>query len=132
MTKPIIFILISFFTLTVKGQTTPSAVSTVQPFGKVDTSDLKMDHCDFEKDANAMVLFDQGDISFDEYGVITFLRHKRVKIFNENGKDEANINIEFIDGINNIQAETVNLNGKTIEYTPVDPKLIYKEKIDNY
>jgi len=132
MTKPIIFILISFFTLTVKGQTTPSAVSTVQPFGKVDTSDLKMDHCDFEKDANAMVLFDQGDISFDEYGVITFLRHKRVKIFNENGKDEANINIEFIDGINNIQAETVNLNGKTIEYTPVDPKLIYKEKIDKY
>jgi hypothetical protein len=132
MTKPIIFILISFFTLTVKGQATLSAVSPVQPFGKVDTSDLKMGHCDFEKDANAMVLFDQGDISFDEYGVITFIRHKRVKIFNDNGKDEANINIEFIDGINNIQAETVNLNGKTIEYTPVDPQLIYKEKIDKY
>jgi hypothetical protein len=132
MTKTITFILISCFALNVKGQNILSTGSRVQPFGKVDTADLKMDHCDFEKDANAMVLFDKGDISFDEYGVITFIRHKRIKIFNDNGKDEANINIEFVDGINNIQAETINLNGKTIEYTPVDPRLIYKEKVDKY
>jgi hypothetical protein len=80
MTKTITFILISFFALNVKGQNILSTGSRVQPFGKVDTADLKMDHCDFEKDANAMVLFDKGDISFDEYGVITFIRHKRIKI----------------------------------------------------
>lgn len=137
MNRIFLLVIISLFTTLVKAQTatiasTTTPVRQVEPFGKIDTADLKMKSCDFEKDANAMVLFDYGDIYIDEYGTITFVRHKRIKIFNDNGKDEANINIEYVDGMHDVEAETINLNGKTIEYTPVDSKLIYKEKINKY
>ncbi len=137
MNKIFPLIIISLFATLVKAQTTTTTaialrVRQVQPFGEIDTADLKMKSCDFEKDANAMVLFDYGNINIDQYSTITFVRHKRIKIFNDNGKNEANINIEYVDGMHDIEAETINLNGKTIEYTPVDSKLIYKEKIDKY
>jgi len=40
-----------------------SAKAQTQPFGVIDTADLKLSSCDFEKDANAMVLFDRSDIT---------------------------------------------------------------------
>jgi hypothetical protein len=108
------------------------AIHAAQPYGKVDTADLKLTSCDFEKDANAEVLFDKAVVTCYDNGYITYLRHKRIKIFNDNGKDEANIKIGFIDKITDIEAETINITGKTIEYTPVDTKLIYQEKIDKH
>jgi hypothetical protein len=137
MTKTFTIIILSFFTFTVNAQTdkkqaTAPLTRQVEPYGKIDTADLKLQNCEFEKDANAMVLFDYGDIKIDYNGNITFIRHKRIKIFNDNGKGEADINIPFVDNIDDITAETINLNGNTIEYTPVDTKLIYKLKVNKY
>ena len=66
----------------------------IEGYGNIDTADLKLTFCDFEKDANAMVLFDKGEMSggITEYVI---RRQRRIKIFNENGKDEANIRIEY-------------------------------------
>ena len=126
MPKTFTFLFLTFFTLTVNAQ----QIAEVLPYGQIDTADLRMTSCSFEKDANAMVLFDNAVVSIDEYGVITFIEHKRIKIFNDNGKDEATISIPFIDGITDIKAETINLNNNIIEYTPVDRKLIYQQKTD--
>lgn len=62
-------------------------------------------------------------------------RHKRIKIFNINGKDNANIRIEFYGGnrleyINGLQAQTINLVDGKPEITKLDKKLIYTEQID--
>jgi len=109
-------------------------VPAAQPYGIIDTADLKMTSCDFEPDANAMVLFDYAVVTNKDY-TIKMERHKRIKIFNNNGKDEANIRIEF-QGVHNdemitdVEAETINLNNNTIEYTDVDKKLIYTEVTD--
>jgi len=132
MNKLFALVVLSIFTLAAKAQTPAPPIKEAQPYGQIDTADLKLKSCDFEKDANAMVLFDKGDITFGDYGVITYLHHERIKIFNDNGKGEANITIPFIDDITDITAQTINLNGNTIEFTPVDSKLIYKEKIDKY
>ncbi|HTD98774.1 MAG TPA: DUF3857 domain-containing protein [Mucilaginibacter sp.] len=119
-------IILSFATLILKGQT--------QPFGKIDTADLKLTTCDFEKDANAMVLFDKAQVYY-KYSTIIMLRHKRIKIFNDNGKDAAKVRIEF-DGAHNdesisdIKAQTINLEHNSITYIPVDKSLIYKQDID--
>jgi len=104
------------------------------PFGQIDMADLKMTSCDFEKDANAMVLFDRAAVSYKSSSII-MERHKRIKIFNDNGKNEANIRIEYYIGefdesISDVEAETINLNGTSIEYAAVDKKLIYMEAID--
>lgn len=46
-------------------QTNKSAVKSEQPYGVIDTADLTMKQCDFEKDANAEVLFDKGKETFE-------------------------------------------------------------------
>lgn len=106
----------------------------IDGYGVIDTADLKLTACDFEKDANAMVLFDKGELSggITEYAI---RRQKRIKIFNENGKDEANIRIEYnnkfgAERILALEAETINLNNGKIEFTKLDPKLIYAEHTD--
>jgi hypothetical protein len=116
---------------------TPTPVPTAQAFGKVDKADLEMKICAFEKDANAEILFDKGDIYFDQsYNIVTD-RYKRIKIFNDNGKDEGNTRIEYYSAnraeyISGLQAQTINLNNGNIEIVKVDKKQIFTEVVDKY
>jgi len=108
---------------------------TTQAYGKINKEDLEMKSCDFEKDANAEVLFDKGDVSINSSYEMSFERHVRIKIFNDKGKDVANIhipyvNINLLENVSNIQAETINLNNGNIEITKIDRNLIYRKKID--
>lgn len=131
MNKILAILLLGVVSFTANAQTTPG----LKPFGQVDIADLQMTACDFEKDANALVLFDKGDVSFDMSFNIMEERHKRIKIFNDNGMKEAEIHIPFQGGnrleyITGIQAQTINLvNGKP-EITKLDKKLIYTKTID--
>jgi len=107
----------------------------IEKYGYVDTADLKMTSCDFEKDANAMVLFDRAEIALSVPEIV-MERQRRVKIFNDNGKSEANIRIDFDnkygeENIMSLEAETITLSNGKIEYTKLDPKLIYGENTDN-
>ncbi|MEO6849093.1 MAG: DUF3857 domain-containing protein [Mucilaginibacter sp.] len=132
MNKFIALLVLCIITLTAKAQTPD--LKKDRPFGLVDTADLKMTTCDFEKGANAMVLFDKAEVNYNTAFSLIMLRHKRIKIFNDNGKDEASVHIEFLahgdELVRDVEAETINLDGHIIEYTPVDKKLIYTQKID--
>ncbi len=114
----------------------PATAPTTMPYGIVDTIDLKLTECPFEKDANAMVLFDRAEaIMGDDNRSIKIFRHKRIKIFNTNGKDQANIRLDFNgrqheEEITDVEAQTINFDGNAIRYTSVDKKLIYHEKTD--
>lgn len=133
MNKIFTAIILGALTLSVKAQTSSSP--TTQAFGKIDKADLEMKTCDFEKDANAEVLFDKGSVYFSPQYDLVLERHIRIKIFNEKGNDEANIRIEFFGGnrseyITNLQAETINLNNGNLEFTKVDKKLIYTQNVN--
>lgn len=134
MNKFLALIVLGSLTITAKAQT-PAPVPTAQAFGKVDKADLEMTKCDFEPDANAEILFDKGETYFDtQYNVVTE-RHKRLKIFNDNGKDEANIRIEYYSNnraeyITGLQAETINLTNGAVEIIKVDKKQIFTEAVD--
>ncbi|MBK0379756.1 DUF3857 domain-containing protein [Mucilaginibacter segetis] len=132
MYKTFTFLSLCFFTLFVKAQT---PAPTVQDYGKIDIADLELKSCDFEKDANAMILFDEGNVFYDHNLDLAMERHKRIKIFNDNGKDKANIRIEYYSGghyeyITGLQAQTINLVDGKPEITKLDKKLIYTEHID--
>jgi len=131
MNKIFTLLFLGAIAFTAKAQTTPST----QPYGKVDQADLELKACDFEKDANAEVLFDKANITYDINYAIMVERHKRIKIFNDHGKDQANIRIEYFggdgsEGIHNVQAETINLNNGKIEITKIDKKQIYTQAVD--
>jgi hypothetical protein len=131
MRKAFTLLLLCVAVSAVNAQTTP----TTQPYGKIDIADLEMKACDFEKSANAEVLFNKSNVYFNNnYDIVTEI-HKRVKIFNDNGKDNANVRIEFYGGdrseyISGIQAQTINLTNGVPEIVKVDKKQIFTETID--
>lgn len=128
-------LLLGSISAAVNAQTTALAT---QPYGKVDQADLEMKACDFEKDANAEVLFFKGNVYYGtDLESITEEIHKRIKIFNDNGKNEADIHIEYISDehyqyITGIQAQTINLVDGRVEITKLDKKLIYTKAIDKW
>lgn len=104
-------------------------------YGVVDTADLKLTSCEFEKDANAMVLFDKAKVLFSTMGYVAMERFKRVKILNEKGKEEGSVRIEYnnlygAEEILNIEGQTINLDSGKIVITKVDPKQIYFQHTD--
>ncbi|QJD96462.1 DUF3857 domain-containing protein [Mucilaginibacter robiniae] len=108
---------------------------TTQPYGKIDKADLALTECSFEKGANAMVLFDKGDIYYDNDFNIIVEHHKRIKIFNEAGKKQADIRLEYYGGnrfeyITDLQGEIFNLNNGNIENTKLDKKQLYTQVVD--
>jgi hypothetical protein len=129
-----------FFTLLLLGALSVNAnaqtANPTQSYGKVDQADLEMKSCDFEPDANAEVLFNKSSVYYgsDLYSITEDV-HKRVKIFNDNGKKEADIKIQYYGGnryeyILSIQAQTINLVDGKQEITKLDKKLIYTKNID--
>ena len=125
-----------------KAQTQPAGAKDAgvtyqryQPYGKVDMADLDLKVCDFEPDANAMVLFNKSQMFYDDAFYIDQEIHKRIKIFKDNAKDVANIRIEFYGGnrlefITGIQAETINIVDGKQEITKLDKKQVYLQHID--
>lgn len=112
-----------------------AANAQVRGFGNIDTADLRSTSCDFEKDANAEVLFDRGRVYFSMAGYLTLERHRRIKIFNEKGKEFGSIRIEYdkmygADHILNMEAQTINLENGKIVRTKIDPKQFYFEHTD--
>lgn len=134
MKKTFTLMLLSAFCAATNAQTTTPP--TTQSYGKVDQADLEMKACDFEKDANAEVLFDKGRVTFDPNYRVIFERHARIKIFNDKGKDHANVKIDydFGDGeiISDIQAETINQVDGKLEFTKIDKKQVYTQTIDKF
>jgi len=124
-------------TFSVKAQQTAAPIPTDQAYGKIDQADLEMKACDFEKDANSEILINKGELYYDQSFNVVMDCHKRIKIFNDNGKDEANIRIPFHsfnrdEYITGIQAETINLADGKQEITKLDKKQIFTQVIDKY
>jgi len=128
-------LVLSVLTFSAKAQqTTPPAE---QPYGKIDQADLEMKACDFEKDANAEILINKGELYYDQTFHIVKDCHTRIKIFNDKGKDAANIHLVFYnmnreEYITGLQAETINLTDGKVEITKLDKKQIFTQVIDKY
>ncbi len=119
----------------VYAQSTPATPALTAEFGKVSQADLELKSCDFEKDANAMVLLDMADAYYLEGAVVDYFQ--RVKIFNEKGNSVANVHLQYVsiynyEYITGLEAETINLvNGKP-EITKVDKKQIFTKRVDAF
>src|SRR6185436_15683876 len=70
-------------------------------FGKVDVSELQLKECSFDKNSSAMVLFSEGESLFKLDLNVTnpvFRQteyHVRIKIFNKDGFNQANVKIIY-------------------------------------
>lgn len=134
MRKPLCLALLFVVSLTVSAQKTKDIPS----FGKVDKSELELKECEFDKNAEAMVLFDVAELACNIVGGDIFIgydRHVRIKILKEKGLDEANIHIPYYtsehQNIKNLTAQTYNLDAAgNIAVSKLEKKLVYEKKIN--
>ena len=91
--------------------------SDIPGFGKVEKADLEMKSCDIDEKAEAVVLFDVGELYCDISAIANSMqleRHVRIKILKDKGKDQADIKIPYysfhnVEYIKNLSAQTYNL-----------------------
>jgi hypothetical protein len=111
----------------------------IPAFGKVEKTELEMKECDFDKNADAVVLFDAGELYCDigSMGVsMDVERHVRIKILKDKGLHNADIHIPYYsygnnESVKNITAQTYNLDATgNIVATKVDKKLIYNKQLN--
>jgi hypothetical protein len=122
--------------LSIYGQKNKNKDSNIPAFGKVEKADLEMKECDFDKNAEAMVLFDKGQLVEILGSGIDLERHIRIKILNDKGKDRADIHLHYInwkkdEDIKDITAQVYNLDPSgNIVVTKVDKKQIFEKQIN--
>jgi hypothetical protein len=102
---------LAFYLGSVQAQNAPNT-----KWGKVTPEEWKITRCTYDTSANAVVLFDKGDIQFNYGRAISINRHKRIKILSTKGLDEANVSIPFyffdnLEKISNVDAQTINVDG---------------------
>jgi hypothetical protein len=111
------------------------AQNEVPPLGEFNRNELSLSQCDFDKDADAIILFDVATSSYnDEYNLIT--NHRiRFKILKPKGIDKANIEIPYyskedFESVSHIEAisYTVGDNGGVIKQ--LDKKTIFRQKVN--
>lgn len=105
-------------------------------YGNIEKSVLEKKVCDFDKDAEAEVLFDVGEFVCDVVGNIQLEKHVRIKILKESGLDHANVKIRYHsyrndESIMKFQAHTYNVDANgTVVATPVDKKSIIEKPLN--
>lgn len=113
--------------------------SDVPAFGKVEKADLELKECDFDKKADALVLFDAGELYCDIMtGDISMQleHHVRIKILKDKGQSHADIHLPYVSyrnlqQIKNLTAQTYNLDAAgNIVVTKVEKKLIYDKPVN--
>ena len=138
MRKGIFFliILLAYYSTRAYSQTN---LSNLPPFGDISEEEFAMKECSFDKEANSVIIFSEAYADHDEdYHLIT-KRRVRIKILNEKGLDDANIEIPFYSNDNyeflkDMKAATFNRNTDgTIASFYVDKRSFFTDKKDrNY
>lgn len=112
------------------------AQTKIPDFGEFKNEEISLTECDFDKDADAVILFDVGNSGYnDDYNLIT-IRRIRFKILKQKGIERANIEIPYyskddFEYIPKIKAITysVSENGKR-EIRELDKKIIFRQKLN--
>lgn len=108
-------------------------------FGAVPAEDFAPVVYDLDSNANAVYLFDHGDVSFDarysNYGFsIVYERHARIRIVNKNGLVLATMGISAVHRnnynsfIDDVRGATYNLQDGKVVVTKLDKSNIFKDK----
>lgn len=124
------------FSLCLAAQKGKTKDSNIPAFGSVEKSELEMKECDFDKNAEAVVLFEKGQTDFIIGKGIDFERHVRIKILNDKGKNVADIHLPFTnwkneEDIRDITAQVYNLDPSgNIVITKLDKKQIFEKQIN--
>jgi hypothetical protein len=111
----------------------------IPDFGKIDKADLLMKECDFDPKAEAVVLFETGELNclLTSNSVDVGLDvHVRIKVLREEGRKFGDVHIPYfsyrkLQDVRDISAATYNLDAAgNVVITKVDKKSIYDKALN--
>jgi hypothetical protein len=121
------------FSLSLAAQKNKKKDPALPEFGVVDKEELEMKACDFDDNAEALVLLDDGTLDFVIGRGIEMKRRIRIKILNDKGLDWANVHLSYysernVQDILGLEAQTYNLDAAgNIVTTKLEKKLVYEK-----
>src|SRR5262245_9489249 len=71
------------------------AQRTVPEFGILTEEEKKLTECDFDKEADAVILFDKASADHNDQNNLVINRHIRIKILKQKGVQRADIDIPY-------------------------------------
>ena len=115
-----------------------SQVDFNESFGHFTSDDISYKDCPFDKQANAVVLFDKAVSSYDDRWSLITAHRVRIKILNDKGLNYGDVRIPFYSGddfefIKDIQGVVASYDDqKNITISKLEQKNIYTTKLNNY
>lgn len=106
-------------------------------YGTLNSEDINLKQCSFDKDANAVVLVHEAFSNYDDEHKLITNHHIRIKILNEKGYSAANISIPFyqkdeFELITAVEGMTINVvDNREIVKTKLERKSIFTQKTND-
>ena len=136
MRKLAIMVLFVLISVSMIAQKNKNRNENLPSFGDVTKEDLELKQCDFDANAEAMILVEDGRIEAVFGKGIEMKKRVRIKILDKKGLDWANVKLVYYSEgrqqeILSLSAQTYNLDasGKTV-VTKLDKKLVYDKKLN--
>jgi hypothetical protein len=111
-------------------------------FGDIKVADFEPTAYEVDSTASAVVLADIGESQFegnnDGFFSIVFKHHKRIRVMNKNGFDNATISIVVYsqgnteEKIEDLQAYTYNVDGQKVVATKLEKSSVFKDRVNKY
>src|SRR5919199_6386966 len=107
------------------------AQKEVTEFGVFTPEEISLKQCEFDKDADAVVLLDKANSYYNDYHNLITERRIRLKILKERGIERGNIHIHYysdesFESISNVEAVVLSFDGQKNEvWSKLDRKSIY-------
>src|SRR5258705_8189921 len=105
------------------------------PFGEFSDKERLLTQCDFDKDADAVILFHVANSDYNNDNSLTTSHRIRFKILKEKGIDKANIEIPYyskddFENVSNVQAITYTHDNGGFVAKEMDNKVIFRQKLN--
>jgi hypothetical protein len=115
-----------------------AAQTTLPEFEEITATEKTLTQCAFDKEADAVVIFDEASADYDDQYKLIYNRRTRLKILKPKGIKYGDIAISYvhkddIEYINNIEAYTCNYthNGTMPDVKKVPSSSIYRQKVND-
>src|SRR5258705_9885321 len=101
------------------------------PFGEFSDKERLLTQCDFDKDADAVILFHVANSDYNNDNSLTTSHRIRFKILTEKGIDKANVEIPYyskdnFEDVFHLEAITTRSDNGVITRKELDKKAIFK------
>jgi len=136
MRKLLVLTAMAALSLCARAQKNKNDNPDLPPFGEVSKADLQMKNCDFDDNAEALVLVDDGVLEYVMHQGLQLKRRIRIKILNSKGLEWANVHLPYMsekksEDISGLDAQTYNIDAAgTIQVAKLDKKLVYEKKLN--